>query len=116
MLGVRIPPALPLFIDRRNHGEKQRQTRRLRRRGNEAEGERQVRLQTREGRRVPRGKVQELREFFEASWKEMQKVTFPTRKETVATSIAVLVMVVFMSIFLGIVDFGLAKAIEAILS
>ncbi len=62
------------------------------------------------------GKVQQLREFFEQSWREMHKVTWPTRKETIATSIAVLVMVVFMSIFLGIVDFSLAKAIEAILS
>jgi len=62
------------------------------------------------------GKVQELKEFFEQSWKEMHKVTWPTRKETIATSIAVLVMVFVMSIFLGIVDFSLAKAVEAILS
>lgn len=62
------------------------------------------------------GKVQQLREFFDQSVAEMKKVTFPTRKETVATSIAVLVMVFFMSLFLGLVDFGLAKAIGAILS
>ena len=46
----------------------------------------------------------------------MKKVTWPTRKEAVATSVAVLVLVVFMSLFLGVVDLGLAKAIEAILS
>jgi len=62
------------------------------------------------------GKVQQLREFFDQSVAEMKKVTFPTRKETVATGIAVLVMVFFMSLFLGLVDFGLAKAIGAILS
>jgi preprotein translocase subunit SecE len=62
------------------------------------------------------GKIQQLREFFDQSVAEMKKVTFPTRKETVATSIAVLVMVFFMSLFLGLVDFGLAKAIGAILS
>lgn len=62
------------------------------------------------------GKIQQLREFFDQSVAEMKKVTFPTRKETVATGIAVLVMVVFMSLFLGLVDFGLAKAIGAILS
>ncbi|MCK9240636.1 preprotein translocase subunit SecE [Desulfocurvus sp.] len=62
------------------------------------------------------GKIQQLREFFDQSVAEMKKVTFPTRKETVATGIAVLVMVVFMSLFLGLVDFGLSKAIGAILS
>lgn len=62
------------------------------------------------------GKVQQLREFFDQSIIEMKKVTWPTRKEAVTTSIAVLVLVVFMSLFLGVVDLGLAKAIEAILS
>lgn len=62
------------------------------------------------------GKVQQLKEFFDESIVEMKKVTWPTRKETIATSVAVLVMVVFMSLFLGVVDLGLAKAIEAILS
>ena len=62
------------------------------------------------------GKVQQLREFFDQSVVEMKKVTWPTRKEAVATSVAVLVLVVFMSLFLGVVDLGLAKAIEAILS
>jgi preprotein translocase subunit SecE len=62
------------------------------------------------------GKVSQFREFLEEAKIELKKVTFPTRKETMATSAAVLVLVVIMSIFLGLVDLGLSKAIEAILS
>jgi len=67
---------------------------------------------------VPAGpsKVEQFKEYFDQSIVEMKKVTWPTRKEAVATSVAVLVLVVFMSLFLGVVDFGLSKAIEAILS
>ena len=46
----------------------------------------------------------------------MKKVTVPTRKEAIATSAAVIVLVIDMSLFLGVVDLGLSKAIEAILS
>ncbi|BBD07098.1 preprotein translocase subunit SecE [Desulfovibrio ferrophilus] len=62
------------------------------------------------------GKVEQFKEYFDQSIVEMKKVTWPTRKEAVATSAAVLVLVIFMSLFLGIVDLGLSKAIEAILS
>ena len=62
------------------------------------------------------GKIQQLREFFDQSLVEMKKVTWPTRKEAIATSAAVIVLVIFMSLFLGVVDLGLSKAIEAILS
>ncbi|WP_461211361.1 preprotein translocase subunit SecE [Desulfocurvus sp. DL9XJH121] len=62
------------------------------------------------------GKLQQLKEYFDQSIVEMKKVTWPTRKEAVATSVAVVVLVIFMSLFLGVVDLGLSKAIEAILS
>jgi preprotein translocase subunit SecE len=62
------------------------------------------------------GKVAQFREFFEEAKIELKKVTFPTRKETMATSTAVLILVFIMSLFLGLVDLGLSKVIEAILS
>ncbi|MBU1002992.1 MAG: preprotein translocase subunit SecE [Proteobacteria bacterium] len=62
------------------------------------------------------GKVEQFKEYFEQSIVEMKKVVWPTRKEAVATSVAVLVLVIFMSLFLGLIDLGLSKAIEAILS
>jgi preprotein translocase subunit SecE len=61
-------------------------------------------------------KIAEFMEFLELSKVEIKKVTWPTRKETVATSMAVLALVVVMSLFLGLVDLGLSKLIQLILS
>jgi preprotein translocase subunit SecE len=61
-------------------------------------------------------KAAELKEFFDQSKVEMKKVTWPSRKETITTSVAVLVLAVVMAVFLGLVDLGLSKAIQAILS
>ena len=61
-------------------------------------------------------KVTQLKEFFEESQVEIKKVVWPSRKETVQTSIAVLALVVVMSLFLGVVDLGLTKLVEYILS
>lgn len=63
-----------------------------------------------------RGKILEFKDFFEQSKVEMKKVTWPTRKETLMTCSSVLFMVVVVSAFLGLVDMGWAKIIEAILS
>lgn len=62
------------------------------------------------------GKIREFRTFFEESKVEIKKVVWPTRKETIATCLAVLVLVLVMSLFLGIVDLGFSKLIAAILS
>ncbi len=62
------------------------------------------------------GKLLQFKEYFDQSWVEMKKVTWPTQKETIATSVAVVVLVLVMALFLGLVDIGLAKAIKAILS
>ena len=62
------------------------------------------------------GKIEEFKEFFELSKIEIKKVVWPTRKETVATGAAVLVLVIVMSLYLGVVDLALAKLVEKILS
>jgi preprotein translocase subunit SecE len=61
-------------------------------------------------------RLRTLREFFEQSKVEIKKVTWPSKKETIATSIAVVVMTIVMAVYLGLVDVVLAKIIEAILS
>lgn len=63
-----------------------------------------------------KGKFEEFKDFFEESKVEIKKVTWPTRRETVTTSVAVLVLVVVMSIFLGVVDMGLSKLMQIVLS
>lgn len=59
---------------------------------------------------------QKAKSFFEQSQAEMKKVVWPTRKEIIATSWAVLLLVGFMGIYLGLVDLGLVKIIATILS
>lgn len=61
-------------------------------------------------------KVQSLFTYFEDAKTELGKVSWPTKKEVKATSVAVLILVVVMCFFLGIVDLLLAKIIESILS
>jgi len=61
-------------------------------------------------------KAQELKVFFEEAQVELKKVTWPTRKETVTTCVAVMILVTVMSLFLGIVDLGLSKVVELVLS
>jgi preprotein translocase subunit SecE len=61
-------------------------------------------------------KAQELKEFFEEAQGELKKVTWPTRKETMTTCVAVMILVTVMSLFLGIVDLGLSKVVELVLS
>ena len=62
------------------------------------------------------GKLGEFKEFLELSKVEIKKVVWPTRKETIVTSVAVLILVVVMAAFLGIVDAGLAKLLQLVLS
>ena len=62
------------------------------------------------------GKIDQFKEFFSQSQDELKKVTWPSRKDTIATSIVVVVVVVVMSLFLSVVDLGLTKLIQAILS
>jgi len=57
-----------------------------------------------------------FRDYLTESRAEIKKVTWPTKKEARVTSIAVLVLVAVMSVFLGLVDLGWTKIIELILS
>jgi len=46
---------------------------------------------------------------------ELKKVTWPSRKQTIASTSVVILVVFVVSMFLGIVDFGLAKIIKLVL-
>jgi len=46
---------------------------------------------------------------------ELKKVTWPTRKQTVSSTLVVIIVVFVVSTFLGLVDFGLVKLIWVIL-
>lgn len=57
-------------------------------------------------------KFRHFANYLELSRLELRKVTWPSAKETRVTSLAVLVFVVVMSIFLGLVDLGFSKLIS----
>ena len=57
-----------------------------------------------------------FRDYLVESRAEIKKVTWPTRKEAQVTSIAVLILVAIMALFLGLVDLGWTKIIELVLS
>jgi preprotein translocase subunit SecE len=46
---------------------------------------------------------------------ELKKVTWPSRKQTIGSTAVVLLMVIMVSIFLGIVDFGLSSLIRLVI-
>jgi len=53
-------------------------------------------------------------EFFKEAWQELKKVYWPSRKETYAATLVVIIVVVLISIYLAAVDLALTKAIQAI--
>jgi len=55
------------------------------------------------------------RQFLSDAKVELKKVTWPTRKELLSTTAIVIVLVLIISLFLGIVDFGLVKLIKNII-
>ena len=56
------------------------------------------------------------KDFFEEVKLELGKVTWPTRKETVATTWVVIVIVLLISLYLGACDVVLAKLMRLILA
>lgn len=58
--------------------------------------------------------VQRARQFLREVKIELKKVKWPTRKELIASTTVVIVLVMIISIYLGLVDFGLIKIIKGI--
>ena len=54
-------------------------------------------------------------QFFRDVRSELRKVTFPTRKETITSTVVVLIAVFAVSMYLGVVDFVLSIVIRGIL-
>jgi preprotein translocase subunit SecE len=54
-------------------------------------------------------------EFVKESWQELQKVHWPSRKETYAATALVIIVVVLVSVYLAIIDLGLTTVIQAII-
>ncbi|MFQ5892824.1 MAG: preprotein translocase subunit SecE [Nitrospinota bacterium] len=59
--------------------------------------------------------VARARQFFDEVLAEVKKVTWPTRKETIAHTSIVILTVILIAIFLGVVDAGLQRLMGNIL-
>ena len=56
-----------------------------------------------------------IQQFLKESRTELKKVTWPTTKQTIASTSVVVVLTVIVSLVLGFIDFGLAKIIRLVL-
>jgi preprotein translocase subunit SecE len=59
--------------------------------------------------------VQKVTQFLNDAKAELKKVTWPSRKQTMASTFVVIFIVFVMAIYFGMIDFGLAKLIKFIL-
>ena len=59
--------------------------------------------------------VQQATDFFREAWQELKKVHWPSRKETYAATLVVIVVVVLISVYLALVDLALTRAIQAVI-
>ncbi len=59
--------------------------------------------------------LQKITQFIKEAKLELKKVTWPTPKQTMASTAVVIIIVFIVAIYLGIVDFALAKMVKFIL-
>ena len=59
--------------------------------------------------------MQKIIQFIKEAKIELKKVTWPTPKQTLASTAVVIIIVFIVSIYLGIVDFALAKLVKFVL-
>jgi len=59
--------------------------------------------------------IKKVRQFLVESKVELKKVTWPTSRQALASTSVVIVVVIIVSVFLGLVDFGLTKIIKVFL-
>ena len=86
MLGVQVPPGLPVFS------------------GRGVEGMEKIKLI-----------LQKIIRFLREAIVELKRVTWPTPKQTMASTTVVIVIVFIIAIYLGIIDYVLAKLVKFIL-
>ena len=60
--------------------------------------------------------LEKTQQFYNEVRVELKKISWPPRKETMASTSVVLIIVIIVSCFLGLVDLGLSKIINSILS
>jgi len=62
-----------------------------------------------------KGYVDKSLQFLREVKVELKKVTWPTRKQTLGSTVVVLILVMIISLFLGVIDIGLSSVIRVVL-
>ncbi len=58
--------------------------------------------------------MQKLIQFVKDAWRELKNVTWPGRKEIIASTVIVVLVTLLLMIYLGVIDFVLAKIVKLI--
>jgi len=58
---------------------------------------------------------EKVKQFLKEVKTELKKVVWPTRKDTIASTSVVLIIVMIIALFLGLVDIGVSRIIRLIL-
>ena len=54
-------------------------------------------------------------QFVSEAWQELKKVTWPGRRETLGTTLVVIILVIIIAAFLGVVDMGLSALVKRVM-
>ncbi len=128
MLGVRIPPGLPIIFVAMAKSKKKKKKKSAA--PAQATAEKPTAVAVVDSKPIKRrkaepktsviertsGVVETVKQFLREVRVELSKVTWPTRKDTIASTSVVLVIVILIAAFLGIVDLGLSKLMRLLLS
>jgi preprotein translocase subunit SecE len=129
MLGVRLPPGLPFIFEIMAKSKKKKKKKKSAAPAQAATDQPQA-VAVAESK-VPKkrkavakpsvkertsGTIDTIGQFLREVRIELSKVTWPTRKDTIASTSVVLVIVILIAVFLGIVDLGLSRLMRILLS
>jgi len=59
--------------------------------------------------------LEKIIQFLREVKVELKKVTWPSRKQTIGSTVVVIILVLIVSLFLGVVDIGLSNLIRVVL-
>ena len=54
--------------------------------------------------------------FVNEVWSELKKVHWPTRNETYAATVVVVIITIVLAVYLGLVDYAVSHVVRAVLS
>lgn len=60
--------------------------------------------------------VNSIINYFKASYRELSKVSWPTREEVLWLTALVIIIIIISALFLALVDFGLTSLINYLLT